>query len=155
MSVSARLLAAAALCVVSLGLGWSSSLSLTGYMTPGMNLTTTYVSPVTGDASIGFTYTPGWWVGGDPFGARRGFESDVRVVLVPAALALAVAARHPDERSWRAARIALWALVAISVLALGRGMLAAAISTVAAVVVAAPAVGWRAKLGRFHVDVGG
>lgn len=155
MSASARLLAAAALCLASLGLGWSSSLSLTGYMTPGMNLSTTYISPVTGDISTGFTYTPGWWVRGDPFGAARGHESDVRVVLVPAALVLAAAVRRPDERTWRAARIAVWALVAITILALSRGMLAAALSTAAAVLLAAPALGWRAKLGRFQVSVGG
>ncbi|QGG96426.1 hypothetical protein [Actinomarinicola tropica] len=142
MSPSSRLRAAAALCVVSLGLGWSTSLASLGYQTPGMNLSTTYVSPISGDLDIGSTYVPGWWVAGDPLRTAKGHESDVRVVLVPAALVLAAAAqrRVRSAQLARATRVAVAAIAILVLVALSRGMLAAAASMVVALALAAPEV---------------
>ncbi len=141
MNATTRLVLAAVVCAVSLGLGWQASRASTGYQTPGMVLPTTNVAIGSDDLWIGSQYYPGYWVEGDPMRARRGFEADVRVVLVPAALALAWVSQVRSEKSVRVARVAMIALAAIGLQALGRGMVAAALSVVVVLVLAAPAVG--------------
>lgn len=142
MSRAGRLLAAAALCVVALGLGWSTSMASTGYQTPGTNISTLQIEPFSDDLSLGLTYMPGWWVEGDPFRTRKGHAADVRVVLVPAAVVLAVAARHGvgSPAVARGLRIAVGALAVLALVALSRGMYAAMASMVAALALAGPVV---------------
>ncbi|MGY6501118.1 MAG: hypothetical protein ACXIVQ_09550 [Acidimicrobiales bacterium] len=135
--------------MVSLGLGWAHSSGSLGYMTGGMVLPTSNISPVTGDISTGSQYVPGYWVEGDPMRTTSGHRSDVRVVLVPAAGVLALAANRRSETMRRAGRAAVMALAVIGLLALGRGMQAAAISMALAVVLAAPVVWPSARLGPF------
>lgn len=139
---SSRLAVAAALCVVSLGLGWSSSMFSTGYQTAGMNVVTTYTTPFSDDVSLGLQYMPGWWIGGDPFRTRKGHDTDVRVVLVPAAVVLGLAARRPSPsaRLARASRIAVVAIGVLALVAVSRGMYAAAMSMIVAFGAAAPVV---------------
>ncbi len=140
MSASRRLLAAAAVCVVSLGLGWSPSWASMGHMTPGMSLSTLQPSIGSDDLTIGMTYVPGWWVPGDPMRTARGYETDARVVLVPAAVSLWLAAgRRPSPPSiGRVARITVVALGVAGVVALGRGMVGAAVSAAVVVALAGP-----------------
>jgi len=111
-----RLLAAAALCVVSLGLAWGA-----------------------GD------HAPG-------------YRADARAVLVPAAVALAVAARRRTAGTRRTARVALAALCALAVLAVSRALPAAAASALGAAALGTPRVwpeaaaragaAWRGALSR-------
>lgn len=146
MGPNARLVAASLVCVLALGLGWQSSRASLGYLNPGLVLPTSNISPVTGDVWAGSQYYPGAWVEGDPMRAQRGFRSDVRVVLVPSAGVLWWAARARSDQARRAARVALAALVVIGVMALGRGMVAAAISTAVVVWLAGPVL-WQGRLG--------
>lgn len=138
-----RLMVAALICVVSLGLGWEASRSSTGYLTPGLIMATNRISPITGDLVMDSQFIPGSWVEGNPMRTRRGFQSDVRVVLVPAAVILALMARDAvkGERSLRLARVAIVALAVIAVRALMRGQLAPALAMAAVLLLAAPAIG--------------
>lgn len=140
MSTGARLLAAAALCVVSLGIGWAGNMSSDGYLTTGY-----YTYGAYADTSY---YTPGYFVEGDPLDATPGAGADVRVVLVPAAAAFAWAVRHRTVASRRAARIAVWALVAVVAIGLSRGMTGGALVAGSAAALAWPAVHGRVRATR-------
>lgn len=146
-----RLLVAALVCAIALGLGWEASRSSTGYLNPGLVLPTTWVSPVSGDLIVGSQYYPGAWVAGDPMRTRRGFQSDARVVVVPASVALLAVSRQRTELRVRLARAALVALAVVGFQALTRGMVAPALAMALAVGLAAPALveGWSAVCGLF------
>jgi len=110
-------------------------------MTPGMVFGTLELSPTSDDLSMGSVTIPGPWVPGDPLRTERGYETDARVVLVPAAALLWVlaTARRPASAALRwAARVALVAVGLAGSVALGRGMVAAALSAGAVVVLAGP-----------------
>lgn len=139
---AARLLGAAALCVVALGLAWDFSSGSSGFVTPGILVPNGYVSPITGEYSVGpLQYLPGSYIPGLSGSEIHGFESDERVVLFPAALALAWAARRRTDATRRATHVALVGLTAIAMVAFSRSMLGAAMVTAAAVALAAP-VAW-------------
>lgn len=131
---------AALLCAVSLGLGWEASRSSLGYQTPGLLLPTTQISPVSGDLITGSHYYPGSWVAGDPMRTQRGFRSDVRVVLVPAAVILMLVSQRLTDSTLRLARATLVALAIVGVQALGRGMVASALVVAMALALAGPIV---------------
>lgn len=141
-SGSTRLLGAAVLCVVALGLAWDFDPGTGGYLSPGILVPNGYVSPVTGDYTVGpLQYLPGYYIPGSSGSEIHGFESDERVVLVPAALTLAWAARRRTHATRRATRIATAGLAPLALMAFSRSMLGAALVTAAAVVLAAP-VAW-------------
>lgn len=138
MSPSGRLLAAAALLLVGLGFGWGGTAGQTGYLSPGFVLPTGYVSPITGEYSPGTgIFIPGTYVPGYQDGIK-GYESDVRIVLVPAAAMLWAASRRRTELTRRLARVATGLSVVLLVLALSRGMSASALLMAAVLALAAP-----------------
>ncbi len=141
-----RLALAALVCVLALGLGWRGA---SGRLLPGLILPTTTISPVTGDLWMGTHYYPGRWIEADPMRAPRGHESDVRVVLVPAAVALGLLAHGRTHERERVARVAVLALAGIGLVAAGRGMPAAALAMALAVWLAAPVVGSVPVVGRW------
>lgn len=138
MTTSLRLTAAAALCVVSLGLAWGATSASTGYVTPGMILPTTYVSPLDGTLTVSSIYLAGEYVDGDPLRAARGAESDVRAVLVPAAAVLGVAAHRRTSATRRMVQVAVVALAVVAVVGAARGMVQGALPVAVAVVLVAP-----------------
>jgi hypothetical protein len=131
-----RLYAAAALLVVALGLGWGGTVE-GGYVAPGLLLPTTYVSPISGDVSVGSQYFAGYYVPGFQDGIA-GYESDVRIVLLPAAAVLWFAARRRTPVTRRLARIATGAIGVLLVLALSRGMAASALVMIGALALVLP-----------------
>lgn len=140
VTTSRRLLLAAGLCVVSLGLAWGATSASTGYVTPGMTLPTTYVSPLDGTLTVNSIYVAGQYVEGDPQRAARGAASDVRVVLVPAAAVFVVAATRQTLATRRATRVAVAALAVVAVVGVARGMAQGALPVAVAVALVAPAV---------------
>lgn len=124
MRAPTRLVLAAVLCAASLGLGWSSadtgSFLTTGFV-PGTCTTDYdgYMSCTTG--TVGYYYNP-------TYGAvDRGYGADARVVLVPAAAALAWAARRRTRTSERVVGIAAVALAAVALRAGVDGQTSAAL----------------------------
>lgn len=149
-----RLQLAAVLVVLCLGLGWGSSLALTGYLTPGSTMVTTSYNWYSDSLDLTTTYMPGFFVDGDPFAARKGYESDVRVILVPAAGILAWAARRRTALSLRLVRAATIALAATAALALSRSMTAASLVALVAAGLAA-SVAWPGLLERTRATLEG
>lgn len=139
-----RLSAAAAICVVSLGLAWGSALDFGLQM--GLTLPTSYVG-VDGYLQTSVS-TPYWYYGADGIEVLPGSRSDVRAVLVPAALILGWAAVHRTDLTRRLTRGAGFALVGLFLVACSRGMTAAAVSMVAASWLVAPVVwpSWSRRL---------
>lgn len=88
MSASLRITVALGLVVLSMGLGWTSNRSATGYLSGGYT-TSGLTIDIFGDLVMTTNYMPGYFIEGDPLQATRGFESDMRIVLVPAAFTLA------------------------------------------------------------------
>jgi hypothetical protein len=129
----ARLWAAAALCVLPLGLTWSTRTSSTlGYTIYGNCGYDSDIYACTPD-----TYVPG------TFSAEHvtGAASPARVFLVFAALALAwVATRPRTEQTRRVARLAAGAALFALVLALGARAVPAVVCLTAALALAAPPV---------------
>lgn len=127
MSGRARLVVAAGLCAVALGLGWAATPGSEGYTTAGTITPGFCTSSYDGylDCAPGI-YTAGYYVGGSPEGAARGFEADARVVLVPAVGVLLWASRRRTPTTVRAVAITAAALGVIAVRAAGEGQTAGA-----------------------------
>lgn len=132
-----RHLVAAIACVLSLGVGWSTSFGSMGHQTPGLLLPYTFIG-VDGDMYVGQNYYPGYWAEGDPYRAARGAESSERVILVPLAVALGWAATDRTGRSRQVARPAAVAFGVLAVLSASRGMPAATATMVVGLVVVWP-----------------
>lgn len=134
MTGPVRLVLAAALCAASLGLGWSSadtgSFLTSGYV-PGTCSTDYdgYMSCTTG--TVGYYYNPTYGM------VNRGYGADARVVLVPAAAALAWAARRRTRTSERVVLVAAVALAAVALRAGVDGQSSAALVGGVAAVLAA------------------
>jgi hypothetical protein len=104
---------------VALGLDWRLAPGTQGYLTTGYYVPTTYTSGITGETEYtGSIYQAGTYVPGLPDAAWRGYESDARAVLVPAAVALALASRRRTRATRRAVVVAT---VAVAVIALRAG----------------------------------
>lgn len=141
MRQSTRLLIAAALCVVGLGLPWGRSAAYTGWFSTRLALVPSfdwYDYGGTLDTVIVSDYHPG-----DPRAAAPGRASDERVVLVPAAVAFALAAVRPSSMARRSARVATVALAVIAVLGLARGIPGGPLVAIMGVALAASALDWR------------
>ncbi len=133
---ASRLLAAAAVCLVSLGLVWSSSLDFGPQL--GLTLPYTYLG------ADGYYYTTPsatyLYYGADGVALVPGFRSDVRAILVPAVLVLGWAATHRTDLTRRLARGTVVAMGALFLVACSRGASGAAISMVVAIALALPVV---------------
>ncbi len=131
-----RLYAAAALCFLSLGVAWRTSLDFGPQM--GWTLPYSYLG------ADGYYYTaPSYgyvYYGAEGVEVVNGFRSDERVVLVPAAVALTVAARRRTRSTRRAARAAVIGLVALAAIACSRGRVPAAVIMLGALWLAVPVV---------------
>lgn len=144
-SGSVRLALAAALCVVSLGVGWGATPGSEGYVTPGYIVPNGSVSPVTGEYSVGpGQYYAGTFIPGTPGAESPGYESDARVLLVPALVGLVLAARRRtgDDRAIRLARRSTVALAVAAVLAVGTAATTAAVVATIGALVLAASVTW-------------
>jgi hypothetical protein len=140
--VRARLLAAAALCALALGLGWTYNAGSAGYSMGGYAYRYQYDSAAGGYVNE-MTYVPGlYYYAGHGPAVLPGASSDARVVLVPTIAGLAWAADPRRRRARSVARAAGAGLVVLITLALSRGMAAAALATGGALALAWPALGW-------------
>jgi hypothetical protein len=138
-----RLLGAAALCALALGLGWQFNAGSMGYSMGGYQYQYNYSSYEGGYVNE-LTYVPGLYnMPGVGPTYSPGASSDVRVVLVPAIGALVWASDARRRHARRAARWAVGGLAVLVALALSRGLPAAAVVSAAAVVLAWPATGLR------------
>lgn len=141
-----RLLAASALCLLSLGMAWRTSLDF--------GLQMGWTLPYSYQGADGYYYTQisrGFlYYGADGVEVLHGYRSDARVVLVPVAAALAVASIRRTRGTRRAARAAVVGMVALVAVAFSRGRVPAAVTMVGALWLAAPVVcpDWIGRLGR-------
>ena len=141
-----RLYGAAALCFLSLGMAWRTSLDFGPQM--GWSLPYSYMG------SDGYYYTaPSYgfvYYGAEGVEVVQGFRSDERAVLVPAAAALAVAASRRTRSTRRGAKAAVIGIAALAAIACSRGRVPAAVTMIGALWLAVPVVApeWVAKLGR-------
>lgn len=141
-----RLYAAAALCFLSLGMAWRTSLDFGPQM--GWTLPSSYMG------ADGYYYTaPSYgfvYYGAEGVEVVQGFRSDERAVLVPAAVVLAVAATVRTRSTRRAAKAALIGVAALAAIACSRGRVPAAVTMIGALWLAVPVVvpDWIARLGR-------
>jgi hypothetical protein len=143
--VRARLLGAAALCALSLGVAWSYNAGSAGYSMGGYEYQYHYSSYEEGYVNE-LTFVPGlYYMPGQGSTYFPGRSSDVRVVLIPAVVALAWAADARRRHARTAARWAVGGLAFCVGLALSRGMSSAALVTSAAIVAAWPATGFRLR----------
>lgn len=111
------LVGAAVLVTVSLGIVWHATSATYGQAHPGYSTTTLTHNWYTGDLDLTPTYMPGYFIEGDPADGARGFESEVRLVLVPALGVLLWTIARPSATARRAARFGAYGLLVCSLLA--------------------------------------
>lgn len=136
---TAPLIVAAAISAGLLGLSWFPGALGTGHLSPGIVLTGT-TTDVYGDLVLTSDYVPGIYSTGLPGSPIAGYQADVRVLLVPAAAALALAAFHRTRLMRRAAQLAVGALLIAAVLGISHGAAVPAGLCVTAAALAASAL---------------
>lgn len=115
-----RLIVAAAIAAGLLGLSWLPGDYGTGDLTPGMVLTS-LTTDLNGDLVLTSDYVPGIYSVGLPGSPIVGSQTDVRVLLVPAAAALALAAFRRTRTTRRGAQLAIGALLIAALLGISSG----------------------------------
>lgn len=136
LSTTIRLALAAALALVSLGLVWRVDAGTPGMFMGGLQLTNQY-NPYTGNLDLVTQYNPiSNYLPGSPGAVVYGNQVPMRVVLVPAAVALLVASRLRGRAGRRLARLAVIGLTVATAFALAERATSPAIACAVAVALA-------------------
>lgn len=122
MTPRVRLGLALGAVLLALGVAWTTTSGTAGYLTPGVTSVTNQVNLATGELDLVTQYTPGFYMAGTQGSPVPGYQAEVRVALVPAALVLGWALLQPSTRSRSAGRVVAVLLAACALWGVGHGL---------------------------------